>query len=137
MARKAWAVYAALLTAAVVIGEAENLRHGVPFDFRAFGGWFVTGVLLTGTWGYALDRAIGRREYWRVASWLVPFAIVVTAVPAAIAGVAARLAVGLLLVVVVPACVASFLYAYRSPQLWIGREDPDLDAWRSGPPGDR
>ena len=92
MVRKVWAGYAALLTTAVVIGEADNLRRGVPIDVRTFGGWFVTGVLLAGTWGYALQRAIGRREYWRVASWLVPFAILVTAVPAAIAGVPPRVA---------------------------------------------
>jgi hypothetical protein len=118
MIRKAWTAYAVLLTAAVAIGEAANLVQGGSIDARTFANWVVTGVLLLATWGYALQRPIGAQYYWRAACWVVLVASLVTIIPAALAGTAAVIMVAVLLPLVVPAFVASFLYAYRSPQVW-------------------
>jgi hypothetical protein len=123
MIRKAWAAYAAALTLIVVIGEAANLVKGGTIDVRTFANWVVTGVLLLATWGYALQRPIGAHYYWRAACWVVLGATLITIIPAALAGGAAVIMVAVLLPLLVPAFVASFLYAYRSPQVW-----------RSGPP---
>lgn len=118
MMKKAWTAYAALLTFAVVAGEASNLAQGGALDVRTFANWIVTGVLLAATWGYALQRRIGAQYYWRGACWVVLLATLVTVIPAVLAGGAALLMVAVLLPLVVPAFVASFLYAYRSPGLW-------------------
>ena len=121
MIKKGWTAYAALLTAAVVIGEVANLVQGGTIDLRTFANWVVTGVLLLATWGYALQRPIGAPYYWRAACWVVLGATLVTIIPAALAGEAAIFMVAVLLPLVVPALVASFLYAYRSPQGWAQR----------------
>jgi len=118
MIKKGWTAYAALLTAAVVTGEVANLVQGGTLDVRTFANWFVTGVLLLATWGYALQRRIGAQYYWRGACWVVLIASLVTIVPAVLAGASAMLMVAVLLPLVVPAFVASFLYAYRSPRVW-------------------
>jgi len=123
MVKKAWAAYAAVLTAAVVIGETANLAQGGTLDVRTFANWLVTGVLLVATWGYALQRPIGAQYYWRAACWVVLLATLATMVPAALAGPAALLVVAVLLPLVVPALVAGFLYAYRSPQVWAQVSD--------------
>ena len=123
MVKKAWAVYAALLTTAVVIGEATNLVQGGTVDVRTFANWVVTGVLLAATWGYALQRRIGAQYYWRGACWVVLLASLVTVIPAALAGGAAVIMVAALLPLVVPAFVAGFLYAYRSPRVWAQPAD--------------
>ena len=78
----------------------------------------MTTALLVATWGYALQRPIGALYYWRAACWVVLGASLVTLVPAALAGSSAVIVVAVLLPLLVPAFVASFLYAYRSPQLW-------------------
>jgi hypothetical protein len=121
MIKRAWTAYAALLTAAVVIGEATNLAQGGTLDARTFANWVVTAVLLAATWGYALQRPIGAPYYWRAACWVVLGASLVTVIPAALAGPAAVIMVAVLLPLVVPAFIASFLYAYRSPQVWARR----------------
>lgn len=121
MIKKAWTAYAALLTAAVVIGEATNLAQGGKLDARTFANWVVTGVLLVATWGYALQRPIGAPYYWRAACWVVLGATLVTIIPAALAGEAALFMVAVLLPLVVPAFIAGFLYAYRSPGIWASR----------------
>ena len=118
MVKKAWTAYAALLTTAVVLGEAANLAQGGTIDVRTFANWVVTGVLLVATWGYALQRRIGAQYYWRAACWVVLLASLVTTIPALLAGPAAVVIVAALLPLLVPAFVASFLYAYRSPQVW-------------------
>jgi hypothetical protein len=118
MIKKGWTAYAALLSAAVAIGETSNLAQGGTVDVRTFANWIVTGVLLAATWGYALQRRIGAQYYWRAACWVVLFASLATVIPAALAGGAAVLTVAVLLPLVVPAIVASFLYAYRSPRVW-------------------
>jgi len=121
MIKKGWTTYAALLTAAVVIGEVANLVQGGTIDLRTFANWVVTGVLLLATWGYALQRPIGAPYYWRAACWVVLGATLVTVIPAALAGEAAIFMVAVLLPLVVPALIASFLYAFRSPQVWSRR----------------
>ena len=121
MIKKGWTAYAALLTAAVVIGEVANLVQGGTLDVRTFANWAVTGVLLLATWGYALQRPIGAPYYWRAACWVVLGASLVTVIPAALAGPAAVIMVAVLLPLVVPAFIAGFLYAYRSPQVWARR----------------
>ncbi len=118
MIKKGWTAYAAALTAAVVIGEVTNLVQGGTLDVRTFANWIVTGVLLVATWGYALQRRIGAQYYWRAACWVVLLASLATVIPAALAGPAAVIVVAVLLPLVVPAFVASFLYAYRAPQVW-------------------
>lgn len=118
MVKKAWTAYAALLTTAVVLGEVANLAQGGTVDVRTFANWIVTGVLLLATWGYALQRRIGAQYYWRGACWVVLLASLATVIPAALAGEAALFMVAVLLPLLVPAFVASFLYAYRSPRVW-------------------
>jgi len=122
MVKKAWAGYAGLLTLLVVAGEGANLLGGGKVEPRTLANWVVTAVLLIATWGYALQRPIGALYYWRTACWVVLGATLVTTVPALLAGDAARLVVAVLLPLVAPAFVASFLYAYRSPDLWRDRE---------------
>jgi hypothetical protein len=122
MVKKAWAGYAGLLTLLVVAGEIVNLAGGGTVEPRTVANWLVTAVLLVATWGYALQRPIGALYYWRAACWVVLAASLITTVPALLSGDAARLMVAVLLPLVVPAFVASFLYAYRSPDLWRGRE---------------
>lgn len=128
MIKKAWAAYAAVLTVAVLVGEASNLLQGGTVDVRTFANWVVTGVMLVATWGYALQRPIGARYYWQGACWVVLVASLVTVVPAALAGGAAWIVVAALLPLVVPAFVANFLYAYRSPQVWAQRPAGDPPA---------
>jgi hypothetical protein len=116
--RKAWTAYAAALSAAIVIGEATNLAGGGRVDPRTLGNWILTAVLLVATWGYALHKPLGPRHYWRPAFWVLLFATLVSIVPAALAGSSAMVVVGVLLPFVVPAFVAAYRYAYRSPELW-------------------
>ena len=99
-----------------------NLAQGGRVDPRTFANWIVTGVLLTATWGYALQRRIGAQYYWRAACWVVIVATLVTTVPALLAGPAAMLVVLVLLALLVPAFYASYRYAYRSPQIWPQQE---------------
>lgn len=123
MLRKGWTGYAMLLTGAVVVGEVANLAQGGRLEPRTVANWVVTAVLLTGTWGYALQRPIGSTAYWRPAFWVLLVASLVPVVPAALSGSAARLLVAVLLPLVAPAFYATYLYAYRSPHLWRAREE--------------
>jgi len=120
--RKAWTAYAAVLSAAIVIGEATNLAGGSRVDPRTLANWVLTAVLLVATWGYALHKPLGPRHYWRPAFWVLLVATLVSIVPVALAGSAAMLVVGVLLPFVVPAFVAAYRYAYRSPELWPAEE---------------
>jgi hypothetical protein len=114
--RKAWAAYAALMTGAIVAGEIANVARGA-LDARTLANWFLTGVLLLATWGYALRRRIGAHRYWAPAFWVVLGATLVSTIPAAIAGTT-------LLLVVAPAFYAAYRYAYRSPDIWLAEEQP-------------
>ena len=118
MIRKAWTAYAAVLSAAIVIGEVTNVAGGGRVDPRTLANWVLTVVLLVATWGYALHKPLGPRHYWRPAFWVLLFATLVSIVPAALAGPAAMIVVSVLLAFVAPAFVATYCYAYRSPELW-------------------
>lgn len=122
MIRKAWTAYAAVLSAAIVIGEVTNLSNGGRLDPRTLANWVLTTVLLVATWGYALHKPLGPRHYWRPAFWVLLFATLVTITPAVLSGRAAMIVVGALLPFVVPAFVATYRYAYRSPELWPAEE---------------
>lgn len=116
--RVAWIVYAAVLTFAVLAGEARNLSTlGAP-DLVTLANWALTVVLLVALWGYALQRPIGHERYWRLVCWILVFATVVMVVPIALRGGEIARYVGLLLLPVLPAYFAAFSYAYRSPQVW-------------------
>jgi hypothetical protein len=115
-------VYAAVLSVAIVIGEVTNVAGGGHVDPRTLANWVLTVVLLVATWGYALRKPLGPRHYWRPAFWVLLFATLVTILPAALAGRAAMIVVGVLLTFVAPAFVAAYRYAYRSPELWPAEE---------------
>lgn len=117
MIRRGWTVYAALLTAAIVVGEARNVAHGVV-DARSLANWVLTFVLLLATWGYALRRRIGVQRYWGPAFGIVSAATAISAIPAVIAGTEAIVAVLLILLLAAPAFYAAWRYAYRSPDIW-------------------
>lgn len=122
MIRKAWTAYAAVLSAAIVVGEVTNLADGSRVDPRTLANWVLTTVLLVATWGYALHKPLGPRHYWRPAFWVLSFATAATIVPVALSGPAALIVVGALLPFVLPAFVATYRYAYRSPELWPAEE---------------
>ena len=120
--RHAWTAYAALLTAAVVAGEAANVVGGA-FDARTPANWIMTAALLVATWGYALRRPIGAQRFWRAAFVIVLAATLLTSWPALLAGPTARAWVAGLLVALAPAFYAAWRYAYRSPDVWGARPD--------------
>lgn len=122
MIRKAWTAYAAVISVAVVTGEVTNLAGGGRLDPRTLASWVLTAVLLVATWGYALHKPLGPQHYWRPAFWVLLFATLVSIVPAALAGRAAMIVVAALLPFVVPAFIAAYRYAYRSPELWPAEE---------------
>lgn len=113
--RRGWLAYAALLTVAVLIGEVSR---GTAPDLVALASWAFTTALLVALWCYALRRPLGHERYWRAVFWIVAVATVLMLIPVLLAGGAlARFTLALLLPVV-PAYVAMYRYAYRSPELW-------------------
>lgn len=117
MLRKGWTIYAALLSAATILGEAWNVGHG-RVDARTYANWVLTFVLLLATWGYALRRPIGARRYWGPAFWVILAATVITTIPVAMAGRDGLAVVLLVLPALAPAFYAAYRYAYHSPGLW-------------------
>lgn len=117
-ARTGWVVYAALLTFGVLAGEARNVSVAREVSALTLANWVLSATLLTGLWGYALQRPIGGRAYWRAAFWLVLFANAVMLVPLLLLGGQVLLFTGALTLLIVPAYVAVYRYAYRSPALW-------------------
>lgn len=115
---RAWLLYATLLTAAVVIGEVSNLFRGEPFTLLKLADWIVTVALLTATWGYAMQRSIGSEPYWRKVFWLLMVASGLMLLRVMLASAIAFVIALVFAAFVVPAYVATYLYAYRSPQLW-------------------
>jgi hypothetical protein len=113
-----WTVYTALLTLFVVVGEARNIKAGEALGPVLAANWILTLVLLVANWGYALQRRIGGPRYWRAAFWIVAFATAAMLVPVAFGTPEAIVFTLVLLALVVPAYVAAFRYAYRSPALW-------------------
>jgi hypothetical protein len=116
-------VYVALLTLFVIAGELRNLSHGGALGAITIADWVLTAALLAADWCYALQKPLGERWYWRAVFWIVVFATAVMLVPVALGGTAAIVFTVALLALVVPAYVAAFLYAYRSPQLWPPEEE--------------
>lgn len=117
-ARTGWVIYAALLTFGVLAGEARNVSVAREVSALTFANWVLSAALLTALWGYALQRRIGSRAYWRATFWLVLFANAVMLIPVVLAGGPVLLFTGALTLLVIPAYVAAFRYGYRSPALW-------------------
>jgi O-antigen ligase len=117
-ARRLWTAYVAAITLFVVVGEARNLAvDGLP-GLAALANWALTAALLTAAWGYALRRPLGAASYWRVVFWIVLAATAVMLVPVAMTSMVVKAYTGALLLLVAPAFVAAYRYAYRSPELW-------------------
>jgi hypothetical protein len=117
-ARTGWVIYAALLTFGVLAGEARNVSVAREVTALTLANWVLSAALLTALWGYALQRPFGSRAYWRAAFWLVLFANAVMLVPLLLLGGQVLLFTGALTLLIVPAYVAAYRYAYRSPALW-------------------
>ncbi len=113
--RTGWLVYAAALTAAVLIGEVSR---GTMPDLVALASWVLTMALLVAVWSYALRRPLGNERYWRAVFWIVLLATVLMLLPVLMAGGTLARYTAALTVPVVPAFIAAYLYAYRSPGIW-------------------
>ena len=113
--RLGWILYAAALTLAVLIGEVS--RRTRP-DLVALASWILTAALLVAVWSYALRRRLGNEGYWRAVFWIVSFATVLMLAPVLISGGELARYTLTLTVPIVPAFVAAYLYAYRSPEIW-------------------
>jgi hypothetical protein len=120
-AKKAWLVYAGLLTVAVLIGELSNLLRGEPLSWLTVANWVVTLALLTATWGYALQWPIGNARYWRRTFWILLAVSALMLLRVALVSATALVIVLGFMAVLVPAYVAAYRYAFRSSHLWQGR----------------
>jgi hypothetical protein len=109
--------YAALLTLGVLVGETLNLRTQAPSTLT-LANWALTLALLAALWAYALQRRIGTPRYWRAVFWIVLFANVLMLVPVLLAGGVVAYVTAALTLLVVPAYLAAYRYAYRSIELW-------------------
>jgi hypothetical protein len=116
--RVGWLLYAGLLTAAVVIGEAFNLHRGGGPDAVTLANWLLSVTLLTALWCHALQRPLGTERYWRIVFWILLTANLLMLVPVLLGGGPIAIATAGLSLLVVPAYVAAYRYAYRSPSLW-------------------
>jgi hypothetical protein len=116
--KPAWIAYALLLTLAVIAGETLNIWRGGPPDLVTYANWLLSLALLVALWCYALQRALGTATYWRAVFWIVLFANLVMLVPVLLGGGVIALATAGLSLLVVPAYVAMWRYAYRSADLW-------------------
>ena len=117
-AKAGWVLYAAVLTFGVLAGEAANLSSGGAVTAVTLGDWVLSAALLTALWGYALQRRMGSAGYWRAVFWLVLFANVVMLIPVLLGDRAVALFAAALTLPIVPAYLAAYRYAYRSPALW-------------------
>jgi hypothetical protein len=117
-AKAGWVVYAAVLTFGVFAGEASNLSRGSEITALTFASWTLSAALLTALWGYALQRRIGSEGYWRAVFWLVLFANTLMLVPVMLGDRKVALFTAALTLLIVPAYVAAYCYAYRSAGLW-------------------
>jgi hypothetical protein len=117
-AKAGWVVYAAVLTFGVLAGEAVNLSRGGEVTALTLGNWTLSVALLTALWGYALQRRIGNAGYWRIVFWLVLFANAVMLIPVMLGDRTVALFTAGLTLLIVPAYVAAYFYAYRSNALW-------------------
>jgi hypothetical protein len=113
-----WLLYSATLTFAVVAGEVSSVTRSLAVGAVTLANWVLSAALLTALWGYALQRPIGGERYWRATFWLVLFANVVMLVPVLLSGGTVALVTGGLTLLIIPAYLAAYLYAYRSPHVW-------------------
>jgi hypothetical protein len=113
--RTGWLVYAAALTLAVLAGE---LSRSVRPDLIALASWMLTAALLVALWSYALRRRLGNERYWRAVFWIVSSATVLMLVPVLMTGGELARYTLALAVPIVPAFIAAYRYAYRSPEIW-------------------
>ena len=120
-AKKAWLVYAGLLTVAVLIGELSNFLRGEPLSWLTVANWVVTLALLTATWGYALQRPIGNARYWRRTFWILLAVSALMLLRVALVSATALVIVLGFMAVLVPAYLAAYRYAFRSSHLWQRR----------------
>lgn len=123
-ARAGWVAYAALLTFGVLAGEAANLSRGSEVSALTLANWTLSVALLAALWGFALRRRIGSERYWRAAFWLVLFANSVMLIPVLLGDRAVALFTAALTLLIVPAYVAAYRYAYRSSDLWTSEGGP-------------
>ena len=107
-----------MLTFGVLAGEAANLSRGGEVTALTLANWTLSTALLTALWGFALRRRIGSERYWRAAFWLVLFANSVMLIPVLLGDHAVALFTAALTLLIVPAYLAAYFYAYRSPDLW-------------------
>lgn len=119
--RTGWLAYAGFLTLAVLLGEWFNIHRGGGPDSVTLANWLLSATLLTALWCHALQRPLGNERYWRVVFWILVFANLLMLVPVLLAGGPIAFFTGVLTLLVVPAYVAAYRYAYRSPTLW-GRD---------------
>jgi predicted Na+-dependent transporter len=117
-AKKAWLVYAGVLTVAVLVGELSNFLRGEPLSWLTVANWVVTLALLTATWGYALQRPIGNARYWRRVLWILLAASALMLLRVALVSASALVIALGFMAVLVPAYVAAYRYAFRSSHLW-------------------
>lgn len=119
--RTGWLAYAGLLTLAVLVGEWFNIERGGGPDTVTLANWLLSATLLTALWCHALQKPLGHERYWRIVFWIVLFANLLMLVPVLAEGGPIALFTAALSLLVVPAYVAAYRYAYRSPSLW-GRQ---------------
>jgi hypothetical protein len=124
VARKGWVAYAGVLTIATLLGELSNLLRGEAIKALMVTNWIVTLALLVATWGYALQRPVATQLYWRRVFWILLFASSLMLLRVAIASATALILVLVFMALLVPAYVAAYLYAYRSPHLWEPTPSP-------------
>jgi hypothetical protein len=117
-AKAGWVAYAAVLSFGVLAGEAANLSRGGEVTALTLGNWTLSAALLTALWGYSLQRRIGSAGYWRAVFWLVLFANSVMLIPVLLGDRAVAMFTAALTLLIVPAYVAAYFYAYRSAGLW-------------------
>jgi hypothetical protein len=116
--RPGWLAYAGLLTLGVIAGE---MSRGTRPDAVAIGSLVLSAALLTALWCYALQRPLGTERYWRIVFWLLVVANSAMLVPVLMLGGSIALYTAALTLMILPAYVAAYRYAYRSPALWANR----------------
>jgi len=122
--RRGWKIYCAVVGLWLVIVYAV-----VAPRFRLI---YVADVSITlpsylGVWGYAFETKIGWRPLWGFLSFVFPtwdvlFNFVLSPESLSEVGVFPVL---IALVLLVPAYVAIWRYAFRSPEIWRGRSTAD------------
>lgn len=113
-----WLAYASFLTVAVLGGEVS--RWETP-DAVAVASWVLSAAMLVGLWCYALQRPVGSERYWRAVFWILAMSTAMMLLPVLMRGGELALFTAALTVLIVPAYVAVYRYAYRSPALWAPR----------------